>query len=282
MVLSVHETLLELSLAIQRPMSEPLVDDRQIDVWCVRSDQLADDAELFDEYRATLPENEVEQADRFVFEHSRQEHLITRMLVRSVLSHYTGHDVRLWRFSQNDYGKPAVALPDDVPLAFNLSHAEGLVVCGVTAGCDVGIDAEKLDRPAEHLTLARRYFAPAEAAVIEEASPDERARLFMRFWTLKEAFIKARGMGLSIPLADFQFALVEGRPPQIAFKGPLGQQPDQWQFAEIMVDGSHRVAIAAKMPADEPAAIRVRQTVPLRWQSEASLLPANEASAWSI
>ena len=260
--------------------------DRQIaehgiDLWCVRCGRIAD-VGLFDEYRARLPRGEAERADRFVLDRSRQEYLIARMLVRAALSHYTGRKLEAWRFARNAYGKPAIAEPADVPLSFNLSHAEGLVVCAVTAGCDVGVDAERLDRAGDHLTLARRYFAPSEAAAVTRAPPSEQSSLFLRFWTLKEAFIKARGVGLSIPLADVEFSLSEGRPPQAAFAESLAETPADWQFGEVLVGDSHRVAVAARMPGAKRATLRVRHAIPLQWVDKTIVLPPNAGNFWQI
>lgn len=257
------------------------LNDCQVDLWCVHSEHIVD-ARLFDEYRQRLPKEEVSRADRFVLERSRQESLITRMLVRTVLSHYTGHDIGAWRFARGAHGKPSVAWPAGVPLEFNLSHADGLVVCAVTGGCEVGVDAENLNRKTDHLALARRYFAPAEAAAIEHAPPKSQAALFLRFWTLKEAFIKARGLGLSIPLAHVAFSLADDRPPTICFGERIHCRPEDWQFAELLITASHQVALSARIPARRRLVVRVREGVPLRWQSDARVLASSDANRWSI
>jgi 4'-phosphopantetheinyl transferase len=261
--------------------TERRIAEHGIDLWCVRCGQIAD-VGLLDEYRARLPREEVEQADRFIFDRSRQEYLIARMLVRTTLSHYTGCKLEAWQFVRNAYGKPAIAAPAGVPLSFNLSHAEGLVVCAVTAGSDVGVDTERLDRAADHLTLARRYFAPSEATAITRAPPSEQSSLFFRFWTLKEAFIKAQGVGLSIPLADVEFSLSEGRPPQVAFAASLTETPGNWQFGELLAGKSHRVAVAARMPGAKDAMLRVRHTMPLQWADTAIVLPWSAGHFWQI
>ena len=257
------------------------LDDRQVDVWYVLSSEITD-PHLFDEYRAMLPREEVEQEQRFVFEKSRIEFLIARVLVRTVLSHYTGHDLGAWRFERNAYGKPAVAAPAGVSLQFNLSHTRGLVACAVTGQRAVGIDAEHLSRTADHLTLARRFFAAAEAAVIENARSEDQADWFLRFWTLKEAFIKAKGQGLSIPLGDFAFALSNDRPPRASFGGSVDERPDDWQFAQLRLGNEYQVALAVDLPVTRPLAVRIAKTTPLRWHDDGRVLPANPSNEWSL
>lgn len=260
--------------------TDPPPSDCQVDIWYVHTDGIEDER-LFDEYRARLPQEELERAGQFLLERSRLEYLVTRMLVRSVLSHYTGLDLAEWRFTRNTYGKPEVGSPADLPLSFNLSHAAGLVVCAVTGGRDVGIDAESRSRRMEHLTLARRFFASSEADAIERAPPERQADLFLRFWTLKEAFIKARGMGMSIPLADVAFTLGDERPPAVSFAKNLGEKAEDWQFVEMLAGTGHHVALAARIPLAERAEIRVRETVPLRWKGDIRQIPPDTA-LWSI
>jgi len=256
-------------------------DDRQIDVWCVFSEGI-DDPDLFDEYRRQLPPEEVEQEQRFVFEKSRLQFLLSRVLVRSVLSHYAGNDLRAWEFTRNAYGKPSVSAPAGMPFEFNLSHTAGLVVCAVSLGRDLGVDVEDLRAASDNLHLARRYFAAAEAAALEALPPEEQPVAFLRFWTLKEAFIKARGMGLSIPLNDFAFSLHKDRPPTISLKPHDRENPDDWQFAALRLESRYQLAVAVRLPRSARLVIRIRRTVPLRWQSDSQVLPPSLTNEWSL
>ena len=256
-------------------------DDRQIDLWYVFSEKI-DDPRVFDEYRRRLPREEVEREQRFVFEDSRLQYLLSRALVRTVLSHYTGNDFRAWEFTKNAYGKPSVAVPAGLPFEFNLSHTSGLVACGVSLRRDLGVDVEDLASASDNLHLARRYFAAAEADVLETLPPERQPAAFLRFWTLKEAFIKARGMGLSIPLDDFAFSLDEDRPPAISFRSHDRENPANWQFAQLRVDSRYQIALAIHLPVSESLRVRVRRTVPLRWQSDAQVLPPSPSNEWSL
>lgn len=262
-------------------MLELPTDDRRIDLWYVLLDEITD-VKLLDEYRRRLPPEEAAQEQRFAMEESRLQFLIARVLVRSALSYYTGDDLCAWQFARNRYGKPSIAGPAGPPLEFNLSHTRGLVVCAVTRDRPVGVDAEALLRSCDGLGLARRFFAPQEAAALERLSAAERDAAFLRFWTLKEAFIKARGMGLSLPLRRFAFSLAEDRPPAISFTGPDRSDPSDWQFAELRLDSRFQVALAVERPASERLVVQVRRSVPLRWESPGRVLPASPSNQWVL
>jgi 4'-phosphopantetheinyl transferase len=258
-----------------------LTDDRRVDLWCVRPDEIADPA-LIDEYRRLLSPGEREREQRFRFEKDRLQHVVARALVRTVLSHYTGEDPSAWRFAPNAFGKPLVAGPSAARLQFNLAHTPGLVVCLVALGHEVGVDAEDLTRTADHLMLARRYFAASEAAALEALPPAERPAAFFRFWTLKEAYVKACGLGLSVPLGDFAFTLAADQPPRMSFAERVGDDPDRWQFAELRLAGRYQVALAVRRPAKEPLAVRVFETIPLTTPCDGRELPPNAGHQWFL
>lgn len=257
------------------------VRERQIDLWYVISQGITDPG-LLDEYRSCLPPDEVAQEQRFAFEELRVQHLVSRVLVRSVLSHYTGDDLRTWTFARNTYGKPAIVAPVKLPIEFNLSHTRGLVCCVVAMGSPVGVDAEELVEFPDHFELAKSFFAPAEVALLNRHSGTEKSRLFMRIWTLKEALVKALGRGLSLPLDEFAISLSPDRPPVVSFADVHELQPDHWQFAEVQLAGSYQIALAVAAPSPLPLAIRVRQMLPRRWSSEGYLLPCSQTNEWCI
>jgi 4'-phosphopantetheinyl transferase len=237
---------------------------------------------LWEQYRGLLSAEEETRAARYAHEPSRLQFLAGRALLRTVLSHYLDDDARAFQFQYNPYGKPALKSPCRLPLEFNLSNTRGLVVCAVTLGHAVGVDVESSDRKTDFLKLARHYFAPPEAAALERLPAEQQPRRFMDLWTLKEAYIKARGMGLSLPLDSFAFSLVSGRAPEIAFRDNPGGSPADWQFAQLEPGGDRQIALAVEMTTLERMSIRVRQTVPLRWQEPGRLLPPNPACRWQI
>lgn len=253
----------------------------RLDLWYARPDR-AGDPQLLDRYRSLLAPAELVQLHRFRLDRLKRQHLLTRALVRTVLSYYTGEDPAAWTFRHNAYGKPSVASPEAPGLEFNLSHTDGLVVCGVTRGCPLGVDVEAVDRSVAYLDLAGRFFAKSEADELASLPPAARPERFFEYWTLKESYIKARGMGLSIPLDDFAFALAPGEPPRIAFTRPGLNEPGRWRFARFRLDGHYQIAVALGRPADEPLEIRAGETVPLTGVRDVRVLPASASSTWTL
>ena len=142
---------------------------------------------------------------------NRREHLAAYTLVRLTLSKF--HDARpsSWRFRRDGSGRPEVEEPTaGRSLRFSLSHTRDLVVCGVTSDVPVGVDAESVDHAKGHSEIAARYFAPEEVAALEQLTDEVRSVRFIEYWTLKEAYAKARGLGLSLPLDSAIFDLSLG------------------------------------------------------------------------
>jgi 4'-phosphopantetheinyl transferase len=191
-----------------------------------------------------LTPNEIERMARFVFERDREIFLATRVLVRTTLSRYHPVAPADWRFVANAYGRPEIAgLETD--LRFNLSNTHGLIVCAV-AHVDVGVDVERIVRTAP-LEVADRYFAQAEVAALRALAPHEQGRRFFDYWTLKESYIKARGLGLARPLSSFAFHFHDDGVPSIEIDAALEDDGQAWQFEQRLVTGEHLVAICARM-----------------------------------
>ncbi|PRQ06470.1 4'-phosphopantetheinyl transferase family protein [Enhygromyxa salina] len=154
-----------------------------------------------------LSEDERARVDCFRHPDSRRGYVGVRLLVRWLLSQLSGQlggvDVALgaWRYALNPWGKPAVAWPKlEVPLHFNLSKTRGRAVIAASAGFELGCDIEAPDPRGDELALAGRYFHPEEFRWLAEQPAAARAHAFTRLWTLKEAYAKARGRGLSLGL----------------------------------------------------------------------------------
>lgn len=253
----------------------------QVDLWYVFLEKTCH-PQLLDRYRTLLPEDEAARERRFLAEKAQLQYLIGRVLMRTVLGQYHAGEPQSWVFSYNPHGKPSLRWPGEPRLEFNLSHTDGMAVLAVTRQEEIGVDVENIHRRADVLGLANRFFAPAEAVVLERLRPDEQQTRFLQFWTLKESFIKARGTGLAMPLDEFAFTLLPGQPPQIAFYGPDAESPDQWQFAQLRFRSRFQVALAVRQPASKQLAIRLWETVPLIWQSEGYALPDSAASIWDV
>lgn len=253
----------------------------RVDLWYVLPDHIAD-PELWDEYRLLLSEEECQHERRFTRQIARTRFLVSRVLMRTALAYCTGLDPRLMEFRWNPYGKPSLKTPAAPGVEFNLSHTWELVVCAVTRGHALGIDAEPRTRQVDHVGLARHYFASAEVAMIERAAPEDRPRVFSELWTLKESFVKACGTGLSMPLSAFAFSCPPERPAEITFSGRPESASRDWWFARLELLSRYHIALAVEAPSSSDLTITVRETVPLRWQESGRVLPESYVRHWIL
>lgn len=162
---------------------------------------------LLQQYLSWLSPAEQHRWRRFHFPQHRQEYLLSHALMRYILSAYTECAPAHVRFAENHFGKPAL-VPEN-QLRFNLSHSAGISILALVRGGEVGVDIEKIDASRADRNVAQRYFSVEEYRQLQDGDALAFARTFFSFWTLKEAYIKARGQGLSLPLADFSF-LIQG------------------------------------------------------------------------
>ncbi len=247
-----------------------------VDLWCFFYEGL-DDRALLDAYSALMTQEERARHDRFYFARDRLLFLATRALVRTVLSNYAPLAPGAWRFAEGERGKPYIA--NDLPSAaihFNLTNTPGLVVCAVSlVHPALGVDAEYLHRVGETLSIAEHHFSPSEVRALRALPPNRQRERFFSYWTLKESYIKARGLGLAIPLEQFSFFLEEGQGERereshiggpsvrIEFDPRLGDDPSRWRFALLRGGANHLIAVGADTGG---AALQVRAVryLPLR------------------
>jgi 4'-phosphopantetheinyl transferase len=203
---------------------------------------------------ALLSDDERARRDRFRAQRDRDEYAAAHALLRTMLSTFGDRPPDAWRFAAGPHGKPALA-GADARLSFNLSHARGLVACAVTTGADVGIDVEAVTRAIDWRAIASRYFSPEEVSAIERADPTAQTIRFFELWTLKEAFIKALGLGMLQPLTTMTFSIEHG--DAISFLPPSGILANVWQFGLFAPSADHRLALAVSDGTPRRRRIRV-------------------------
>lgn len=184
----------------------PDIDRGQIHLWFVFLDEIRD-ARLLDQYRRLLTEEERHQERRFFFAKDQHRYLVTRALLRTTLSRYAPIAPEQWSFYRNAYGRPEIANDDcrANEISFNVSHTLGLIMLAVTGKCLLGVDTENVRTRQVSPDLATHFFSRAEATALQRLPVELQHERFFQYWTLKESYIKARGMGLSIPLDQFSF-----------------------------------------------------------------------------
>ena len=225
-------------------MSESLPPRNVAHLWVARPAELEASAEAL----ALMAPDESVRQKRFIFPEHRHEFLATRVLVRRVLGSYLDVPPGTLRFEQNEHGRPALVEPRS-SLRFNLSNTPGLVVCLVSAHHEVGVDTELRTRSPSIVDIASTVFAADELRELLALEGDAKAERAVRLWTLKEAYIKARGMGLALPLEKFAFRF--GADVRIDIDPSLGDDATKWQFRTLAL-GPHVVSTAiACAPTDE-------------------------------
>jgi 4'-phosphopantetheinyl transferase len=194
--------------------------------------------------RMVLDDGEKARMGRLRYPAGRRLFETSHALLRRALSCYGDIPPEQWRFVINAHGKPRID-PDlgAPPLMFSLSHTRGAAIVAITQGADVGADVERGDRMVDAARLSRRFFSPEEDAALLKMTPDALQEHFFHFWTLKESYIKARGLGLRLPLDSFSFRL-EGSPPcRIGFSGDDPADAGKWLFALFKPLPSHVAAV---------------------------------------
>lgn len=249
----------------------------EIHLWISR-DELIADPEMLSLYQAAVAPYELERAARFQFQRHRRQYLVTRGLVRAILSLYRPEVApREWRFCINAHGKPGILDDISPPLLFNLSHTDGLIVLAV-ARREVGVDVELLDREGDLSSLADRYFAPIEQKDLLLLAAAERRHRFVELWTLKEAYLKARGVGLTQSLDTFSFRLGTYSTQTLEYCSN-DDWKELWRFWSLRLDAGYCLALAARNSTLDPEPIPkvcefspTQQMVPIRclrtWQDE--------------
>jgi 4'-phosphopantetheinyl transferase len=227
-----------------------------VDIWVADSSTL--DPGVLARLAAVLTADETARGARFVRPVDRAAFVLTRALVRTRLSLYGPTAPADWRFVTNAHQCPFVA-PDQTGtpwLSFNVSHTDGLVALAVTRGHRLGVDVESVARSVLE-AVPERHFAPAEVHDLRARPAADQPRLFFDYWTLKEAYIKARGMGLALPLDQFAFTLHDEAPPSIRFAPGFDDDAARWQFRQLWPTAAHRLALAVERDgADLPVVVR--------------------------
>lgn len=253
------------------------LDSSQVHLWLAFCAD-AEDAALHERYKALMTPEERARGERFYFERDRARHRVTRALVRSVLSRYAPIAPQAWRFEPTSYGQPLIVNPqaEAQSLSFNLSHTSDLVVLAVTRGRAVGVDTENVGRGAL-LEVADRFFAPSECEHLIALPAQAQASRFFELWTLKESYIKARGMGLSIGLGKFAFDLRTPGAVSLSTLPELEDPAERWALRHLWPTPEHPVALCVEQRAGQPFDVVARRIVPLRSEAELHLAAARSS-----
>jgi 4'-phosphopantetheinyl transferase len=207
------------------------------------------DGDFRAQLEATLSPDELERAKRFHFAKDGNRYVVARGLLRKLLGGYLHRPPADLEFSYGEYGKPDLSgLNASSGYSFNLSHSAGVVVFAIGKERNLGIDVELIKPDSAGEDIARRFFSPSEVSDLQTLPPESRAEAFFRCWTRKEAYLKARGKGLQIPLDTFSVSLRPGGLAQF-----LSGVDSQWQIAGFSPAEGYVAAVVYDGP---PCAIK--------------------------
>lgn len=194
-----------------------------------------------------LSGDEIDRAERYRFSADRREFIAARGLLRMILGRYLDTPPERLRFCYGPNGKPSLVVdPGGTSLQFNVSHSSGFVVYAVTRARQVGIDLERIQPFPEVRMLVERYFSSAEQAALRALPKEQQLLAFYRCWTRKEAFIKAKGQGLSLALDRFVVSLAPGEPARLLHVDGDQQEASRWLLRELLPGPGYVATLAVK------------------------------------
>lgn len=229
--------------------------ESSLHVWLRPMDGDPDSAKT-PEREAILSDDERERWRRYRRPADAHLFLVAHALIRETLSLYAPVAPADWRFATNEYGRPEI-VGGPGGLRFNLSHTPGMIALAVHDSDDAGVDVERIGRVDDLVSVAQISFSDSEQAAFMALPVAERAERFYSLWTLKEAYIKARGMGLAIPLKAFSFDLDD--PERIGFAGrsDLGDDTNDWSFSTRSVAEGCILSTAQRLGGGPPRPVRL-------------------------
>ena len=208
--------------------SRPTISVDEVQVWRVSLS-----SSYRQDFDALLSPDERERAARFHFERDRQRFKIAHASLRIILGRYLNLAPASLRFAQTDYGKPFLTNLEADGLLFNMSHSGELALIAIAREREIGIDVEFIRGDFATSEVAEHFFSVAEIYTLSGLDPHQRAGAFFNCWTRKEAYVKARGEGLSMPLDQFDVSLAPGVPAAMLTNRIDESEKSRWSFQDV-------------------------------------------------
>ncbi|MBI3166880.1 MAG: 4'-phosphopantetheinyl transferase superfamily protein [Chloroflexi bacterium] len=216
-----------------------------VHIWRISLDLSTDSVKLIE---SNLSVDEANRATRFRFEVDKNRFIVAHGVLRKILGHYLHSNPAELTFSLNQYGKPALV---NSTLEFNLSHSGNFALVAVTQGRKIGVDVERIRQGISSNVIAQQYFSKSEVAELQSLPLEQRESAFFTCWTRKEAYIKAQGVGLSLPLESFDVSLTPGQPAILRATRPDPQESARWTLHSLDVDPNYAGGLAVEGTALE-------------------------------
>lgn len=230
-----------------------------VHVWLTRVDWPEECKQALAEY---LSPDERARAVRFHHRVDSDRHVISRALTRLLLGQLSGARPCNVPITYGEFGKPRIAEGQNQHcLQFNISHSGHLILIGIAVDREIGVDVEQMHEHVEIDVIAGRLFSLEEQAGMSIAPPGEKREAFFRCWTRKEAFLKAQGSGLSLPLGRFDVSGAPGEPVIVRTIRPHRTVTRRWIVRDLEVGAGHKAAVAFEAPDCEVNAMEWRPSL---------------------
>lgn len=222
------------------PLHHPDLTSDEVHVWRAHLDRPDEDLRALER---TLTPDERTRAMRYRFLKDRVHFTVARGILRTLLGRYLSRQPSELQFRYNQYGKPL--LEENTP-TFNVSHSHGMALFAFTRGREVGVDIEYMLPGRAEMSIARRFFSPYEVAALQAVPAAQQTQAFFSCWTRKEAYVKTRGLGLSLDLNLFDVSLAPGEPAALLNIREPGQRLEDWSLWNLEPGDGYAAALALK------------------------------------
>jgi 4'-phosphopantetheinyl transferase len=218
--------------------------ENEVHLWRVYLDKVAVDEKR---WRAQLSQDEITRADRFHFDSDRQNFTATRALLRMLLGAYIACDPKELTFLYGEREKPSLAPSlGGGQVEFNVSHSGARALIAIARARAVGVDIEQVRDNLDHQALAKRFFSPTEQRALSSLEPSEQCVGFFRCWTRKEAYIKAHGSGLALPLNAFDVSISSGEKNALLATRPRASDAALWSICAVDAGQGYEAALCGR------------------------------------
>jgi 4'-phosphopantetheinyl transferase len=226
------------------PPEDLTLSNADVHVWRACLDQAASCVQALQQ---TLCADELRRAARFHFPRDRRRFTVARGVLRHILGRYLRRPPAALEFRYSAYGKPALAVGLEASgVRFNVSHSHEMALFAVTCGREVGVDIEYLSREIRAEEIAERFFSARERADLHSLPAEVKHRAFFNCWTRKEAYIKAHGEGLSLPLDGFDVTLAPGEPAALLATRGDPREASRWALQALTPGPCYVAALAVE------------------------------------
>jgi 4'-phosphopantetheinyl transferase len=221
----------------------PLPED-EVHLWRIDLEAIGADESR---WQQLLSSDELARASRFHFSRDGQRFVASRALLRTILASYLSTDAKGLKFSYSKKEKPSLGPAHlDSGVTFNVSHSGGIALLAFARRREVGVDIEQVRRDSDLETIARRFFSKHEQEQLAALPGEEKVDAFFRCWTRKEAYIKAIGDGLSLPLSQFDVSLRAGETSALLATRPDGSEAGRWLLEEVQGGPGYMAALCVR------------------------------------